>query len=102
MQVPLAWHWETFKELYKADNDGSCSASCHHLRAVQAVAKEKVEAQQASYSLQRDECLLVQHCGYLCCVIGVIRTACDAWPCLVCRMQQLVRNCTALGCSSFL
>ena len=77
MQVPLAWHWETFKELYEADDDGSCGASCHHLRAVQAVAKEKVEAKAHPF-LQCDQPLLVQYCGYLYCIIGVIRKACGA------------------------
>lgn len=42
VQMGLAWHWARFKESYMANDDDSCSASCYHLRAVQAAARQKV------------------------------------------------------------
>ncbi|KAL3131548.1 hypothetical protein ABBQ38_007850 [Trebouxia sp. C0009 RCD-2024] len=40
-QMGLAWHWARFKDSYMADDDDSCSTSCHHLRVVQAAARQK-------------------------------------------------------------
>lgn len=44
VQMGLAWHWARFKDSYMADDDDSCSTSCHHLRVVQAAARQKVRA----------------------------------------------------------